>query len=499
MSVGSKSSARFGLPHEVRLVRLPLFDVGVTVTLIDDLLTRTQRHAADFLNSLDRQPVCATATLGELRHRLGVALNDEGMSPTEVVDDLVAATAGGHLGSAGGRFFAWVIGGAVPSALAADWLVSTWDNNAALYACGPASAVVEEVAGDWVKDILNLPAAASFAFTTGCQMAHVTCLAAARHALLRDRGWDVETLGLCGAPRIRVLATEHRHGSVTRALRFLGLGSSSLEPLATDSDSTVPPGVLQTALRASDVPTIVVLDAADLNVGAIDPFAELIPLAKTAGAWVHVDGAFGLWARASVRQRHLVAGIESANSWATDAHKWLNTPKDIGIALVSDVAAHKAAMCINAAYLSTDGDARDQIDWTPDWTRRARGFPVYAALRELGRHGVASLIDRCCDHADALVMGLTALPSVELVARPTLNQGLVRFLSCRPDATEADHDARTNHVIDAINREGTAFFSGTTWRGRRAMRISVVNWRTTAADDVRTIAAVASVLETNCE
>jgi glutamate/tyrosine decarboxylase-like PLP-dependent enzyme len=469
------------------------------MTLIDDLLARTQRHAADFLNNLDRQPVAATATLAELRQRLGVALNDDGMSPTEVVDDLVAATAGGHLGSAGGRFFAWVIGGAVPSALAADWLVSTWDNNAALYTCAPASAVVEEVAGAWVKDILNLPAAASFAFTTGCQMAHVTCLAAARHALLRDRGWDVETLGLCGAPRIRVLATEHHHGSVTRAVRFLGLGSRSLEPLATDSDSTVPPLVLQTALSASDTPTIVILDAADLNVGAIDPFDELIPMAKAAGAWVHVDGAFGLWARASVRRRHLVTGIEKADSWATDAHKWLNTPKDIGIALVRDVSAHKAAMSINAAYLSADNDARDQIDWTPEWTRRARGFPVYAALRELGRHGVASLIDRCCDHADALALGLTAVPGVDLVARPTLNQCLVRFLSRRPGATQADHDARTNHVIDAINREGTAFFSGTTWRGRRAMRISVVNWRTTTDDVARTIAAVARVLEIDLE
>jgi aromatic-L-amino-acid decarboxylase len=257
--------------------------------------------------------------------------------------------------------------------------------------------------------------------------------------------------------------------------------------------------VLQTALRASEMPTIVVLEAADLNVGAIDPFDELIPMAKTAGAWVHVDGAFGLWARASVRRRHLLAGIEKADSWATDAHKWLNTPKDIGIALVRDVAAHKAAMSINAAYLSADGDARDQIDWTPDWTRRARGFPVYAALRELGRHGVASLIDRCCDHADALALGLSALPSVDLVARPTLNQCLVRFLSCRPDATEADHDARTNHVIDVINREGTAFFSGTTWRGRRAMRISVVNWRTTADDVARSIAAVGRVLETDLE
>ena len=461
---------------------------------IEELLMRTQRHATEFLNGLDDRPVGATATLGELRRRLAVPLTARGMDAGRVVDDLVAATAGGHLGSAGSRFFAWVIGGALPSALAADWLVSTWDNNATLYACGPASAVVEEIAGVWVKDILRLPAAASFAFTTGCQMAHVTCLAAARHALLRDRGWDVELSGLGGAPRIRVLSTEHRHGSITRALRLLGMGSDCLVPLDTDSRSRLAPETLRAALRESDAPTVVVLDAADLNVGAIDPFAELIPLAKDGGAWVHVDGAFGLWARASERYKSLADGVERADSWATDAHKWLNTPKDIGIAVVADVPAHRAAMGITAAYLSADGDARDALDWTPDWTRRARGFPVYAALRELGRDGVANLVDRCCDYADKLTLGLSALPGVELIARPSLNQGLVRFLDGRPDATPADHDARTDWAIKAINREGTAFFSGTTWKGRRAMRISVVNWRTNADAVERTLKAVAAVI-----
>jgi aromatic-L-amino-acid decarboxylase len=325
-------------------------------------------------------------------------------------------------------------------------------------------------------------------------MAHVTCLAAARHALLGARGWKVEEDGLCGAPRIRVLANEHRHGSVTRALRLLGMGSGSLEPLLTDSHARLAPRTLETALRQSAAPTIVILDAADLNVGAVDPFLKLIPLARAAGAWIHVDGAFGLWARASARQRHWVEGIEQADSWATDAHKWLNTPKDIGIAIVADVAAHKAAMAIAAAYLSSDGDARDQIDWTPDWTRRARGFPVYAALRELGRDGIENLIDRCCACAAQLVAGLAELRDVELVAPPTLNQGLVRFLDSRPTATAADHDARTDWAIEAINREGTAFFSGTTWKDRRAMRVSVVNWRTSTQDVERTLRAVAGVL-----
>jgi glutamate/tyrosine decarboxylase-like PLP-dependent enzyme len=466
------------------------------MTDIDILLDRTRRHAVDFLDGLDQRPVRPTATLDELRRRLGARLDYRGIDPTQVIDDLVAATSGGHLGSASGRSFAWVMGGALPSALAADWLVSTWDNNAALYLSAPASAVVEEVAGQWVKDILGLPADASFAFTTGCQMAHFTCLAAARHALLSKMGWDVERDGLFNAPKIRVLANEHRHGSLTRALRFLGFGSNSLESLETDPDARLEPAVLSAAMaRTPAVPTIVVLHAADLNVGAFDPFVELISLAKSRGAWVHVDGAFGLWARASARHRALADGIEQADSWATDAHKWLNTPQDIGIAIVADAAAHKAAMDVSASYLSSDGCARDPIDWTPEWTRRARGFPVYAALRELGRAGTANLVDRCCEHALQLVRGLGALHEVEVVAYPTLNQGLVRFLDKHPHATAAAHDVKTDHMIEAINREGSAFFSGTTWQGRRVMRISVVNWRTTNEDVERTVRAVAEVLE----
>jgi aromatic-L-amino-acid decarboxylase len=461
---------------------------------IRSLLERTQAYAADFIEGLNERPVAATVDAATLRRRLGLALSDAGIAAERVIDDLVSATEGGHLGSAGGRFFAWVIGSALPSALAADWLTATWDNNAALYACGPAASVVEEVAGAWVKDVLDLPRDASFAFTTGCQMAHFTCLAAARHALLRDRRWNVERDGLNGAPALRVLATEHRHGSVERALRFLGIGTAALVSLATDQDERVTSAALITALRTSDAPTIVVLDAADLKVGAIDPFAELVPIARAAGAWVHIDGAFGLWARASGRYWDKLAGVELAHSWATDAHKWLNTPKDIGIAIVSDTAAHRAAMAISADYLTHDGDTRDQIDWTPDWTRRARGFAVYAALRELGRNGVADLIDRSCEHAAALANGIMALRGAELLATPTLNQALVRFRLSEQNATEEDHDARTAAVIAAVNAEGTAFFSGTVWKGRRAMRISVINWRTSASDVEATIAAVERVL-----
>ena len=458
-------------------------------------LMRARDHAVAYLDGLDSHPVAATATAQLLKERLDVGLALEGIAPARIIDELVQATEGGHLGSAGGRFFAWVIGGALPSALAADWLVSTWDNNAVLYACGPASAVIEDIAGAWVKSLLGLPAEASFAFTTGCQMAHFTCLAAARNAVLKARDWDVEEQGLNGAPRIRILANHHRHGSVDRALRFLGLGTGALEPVATGADARMSVAALGQALKRGDAPTIVILNAADLNVGAMDAFAEIVPIAHAARAWVHVDGAFGLWARTSAKYGAQAAGIETADSWATDAHKWLNTPKDIGIAVVRDAQAHQRAMGITASYISSQKESRDQIDWTPDWTRRARGIPVYAAIRELGRAGVAALVERCCAHAEKLAAELGRLDGAELVAPASLNQALIRFIDPAPGAGGADHDRFTEDMIAAINEEGTAFFSAATWEGRRVMRISVVNWRTTDQDIALTIAAVSRVLK----
>jgi len=456
-------------------------------------LKTAHEHAIEFLEGLNSRTVGATKSIAELRDALEGTLPAGGTAPDAVIDALVEATKGGHLGSASGRFFAWVIGGALPSALAADWLTSTWDNNATIAACGPAAAVVEERAGAWVKELLGLPGDASFAFTTGCQMAHFTCLAAARHALLKGAGHDVEASGMWAAPPIRVLSTEHRHGSITRALRFLGFGSTCLQALETNEEHRLTADTVERALGESDAPTIVILDAADLNVGAMDEFEGIIPIARAAGAWVHIDGAFGLWARASDRHAHLAKGVDLADSWATDAHKWLNTPKDNGIAIVRDVEAHRAAMTIGADYIPASATVRDQIDWTPDWTRRARGIPVYAAIHELGRNGLAEMIDRCCDMAKRLADGLAEMPGIELVFRPTLNQGLVRFLDPRDGASDEQHDAFTDAMIDAINAEGTAFFSGTLWKGRRAMRISVVNWQTSAKDVDRTLNAIACI------
>jgi glutamate/tyrosine decarboxylase-like PLP-dependent enzyme len=456
-------------------------------------LERAVSHAFAHLDGLETSPVGARASLADLRKALGRPLPERGMPATQVIDELVADTRDGLLGSQGGRFFGWVIGGGVPAAMAADWLTTVWDQNAAVYACSPAAAVVEEVAGAWLRTLFDLPDDASFAFTTGSQMAHVTCLAAARHAVLAARGWDVAQKGLGGAPRIRILASADRHGSVDRAVRLLGFGAEAIVSLAVDGEGRVRPDALATAL-VLDAPTILVLQAGELNLAAFDPFEELAPMARAAGAWTHVDGAFGLWAKANPALKHLVRGVELCDSWSTDAHKYLNVPYDSGLAFMRDAAAHQAAMTLSTSYLPGGTAGRDEIDWNPEFSRRARGFAAYAALRELGREGLADLIARTCRLARALGEGIGRLSGAELIAVSDLNQALVCFHSVRPGATQSDHDQATDQVIAAINVSGEALFGGVTWRGRRAMRISVCNWRTNDDDVARTIAAVESVL-----
>lgn len=458
-------------------------------------LTRAFDHATAWLDGLDTAPVAAPASLPDLRRALGRPLTAQGIPAAQVIDDLAADATPGINASQGGRFFGWVIGGGTPAAIAADWLTTVWDQNACLYASGPAAAVVEEVAGGWLKDLFDLPHEASFAFVTGCQMAHVTCLAAARHAVLRDRGWDVERQGLFGAPPIRVLVNPERHGSVDVALRLLGFGTDAIQLLPLDEDRRVTAEGLSAALAARDAPTIVILQAGELNLAAFDPFAELAPIARAAGAWTHVDGAFGLWAKVSPQRRHLTEGIELADSWTTDGHKYLNVPYDSGLAFVRDAEAHRAAMSYVSTYLPAGGGlARDPIDWNPEFSRRARGFTVYAALRELGRDGLAELVERTCRHARTLAEGLGALPNAQLLSASGLNQGLVRFLDPDSAASPADHDRRTDAIIAAVNASGEALFGGVTWRGMRCMRVSVSNWRTNEVDVARAIAAVTAAL-----
>ncbi len=453
-------------------------------------LESAARIALEYIEGLDQRPVGARTQGAALREQFHRQLTDDGIPVEQVIAELARDADPGLMASAGGRFFAWVIGGVTPSALAADWLATAWDQNAVLASTSPAAAAVEEIAGTWLKEILHLPAEASFAFVTGCQMAHVTCMAAARHALLEKSGWDVEEQGMSGAPRIRLLTSDQRHGSFERAIRLLGFGSASFEYLATNANGTLSAAALQDALERSPARAIVLLQAGEINTGFYDSFAELIPIAHRHDAWVHVDGAFGLWAAASPRYRHFVEGVELADSWATDGHKWLNVPQDCGYAFVRHAAAHRASMTYDAPYLIQDAELRDPMHWNPDWSRRARGFPTNAALRTLGHSGVASLIETCCDHARAIVDGIGSLPGAQVLWPPTINQGLVRFL----DSRGLDHDRRTNEIIAAVNATGEAFFAGTTWRGMRVMRVSVCSGATTSPDVERTIRAFERVL-----
>ena len=453
------------------------------------------RYSLAHLEGLEHCPVAATASLDALRERIGKPFAENGIAPDRVITELAEDVEGGIMGSAGGRYFAGVKGGALPAALAADWLAAAWDQNAVLYSTGPAAAIVEETVGAWLKDIFGLPTGASFALVTGCQMGHATSLAAARHAILAKHGWDVEQRGLFGAPRIRILSGQDRHGSTARAIRLLGVGLDQIVDLATDEEGRLRIDAMENALVDDpDAPTIVLTQAGEINTGAYDPFETIIPIARRYGAWVHVDGAIGLWAAASPNHRHLVRDVGQADSWATDGHKWLNVPYDCGYAFVADAEAHRASMTYRAPYLIQDGQARDQMDWTPEWSRRARAFPTYAALRQLGRKGLSDLVERCSRHAHSLVTRMGRLPGAEMLWEPVINQGLVRFLDPKPGATDRDHDRRTDEVIEAICATGEAVFGGTTWRGRRAMRVSVCNWQTSDQDVERVIDAVAGVL-----
>ena len=445
------------------------------------LLHRVADDAADWLDSLAERPVRPALTPAEMV--VADVLPDAPMAVENVVSDLVREATPGLMAMGSPRFLGFVVGGAHPAGLAADWLATAWDQNAAMAAVTPAVAALESVAGAWVLDLLGLPADASFAFVTGCQMAHVTALAAARHRVLANAGHDVERDGLAGAPPIRVLSGDERHATVDRALRFLGLGTGALETVAVDARGALRADALRAALGNGDGrPTIVVAQAGNVNTGAIDPLADVCAAAREAGAWVHVDGAFGLWAAASPSRRTLVRGAELADSWTTDAHKWLNVPYDCGIAVVRDAEAHRAATSTAAAYLVQDpGGPREPLDWTPEFSRRARGVAVYATLRALGRDGVAELVDRLCACAEQFAARLAATDGFEVVAQG-LNQTLVRV---------GDDDAVTAATLAAVQADGTCWPSGTAWRGRGCIRLSVCNWQTTALDVDRSVDALA--------
>jgi glutamate/tyrosine decarboxylase-like PLP-dependent enzyme len=347
----------------------------------------------------------------------------------------------------------------------------------------PAASVVEEVAARWLLELLGLPADASVGFVTGGQMANFTCLAAARGYVLAKSGWDVETNGLHGAPRVRVIAGEERHVTIDRALRYLGIGTAGIEILPADDQGRMRPESLQTVLARSDDPAIVCAQAGNVNSGAFDPIKEICEIAHQGDAWLHVDGAFGLWAAVSEQYRQLVEGIEQADSWATDAHKWLNVPYDSGLAFCAHPQSHRAAMGVHAAYLvhSEGGTERDEMDWSPEFSRRARAFPVYAAVRALGCSGIAEVVERNCACARRFADGLSLAEGVQVLNDVVLNQVLVRF---------DDDDAKTRTVVRRVQEDGTCWLSGSTWKGKAVMRISVSNWSTSEEDIDRSIEAV---------
>jgi glutamate/tyrosine decarboxylase-like PLP-dependent enzyme len=438
---------------------------------IRDVLARTAQLAADYVESLGERPIFPDVTPEQLREALGRPLPDEPLPPEQVVEELVAAAEPGVVALGSGRYFGFVIGGALPAALAADWLTSTWDQNAGLYVGGPSASVVEQVTRGWLIDLLGLPPESSVGFVTGTQMAHVTGLAAARRHVLDAVGWDVGAKGLTGGPQLTVLAAEQRHVTVDRALRLLGLGAPTV--VASDSQGRLVPEALREAL--GEGPTIVCAQAGEVNTGAFDPLPEIADACQAAGAWLHVDGAFGIWAAVSPRLRHLVEGLERADSWTTDAHKWLNVPYDSGIVFCKHPDSHRAAMTVAAAYLIQDEGSRrvrDQVDWVPEFSRRARGFAVYAALRSLGRTGLVELVERCCDGATRFAERIVELEGVEVLNEVALNQVLFRF----------DSDERTDEVLARVQESGRIWLSGTTWDGRKAIRVSVSNWQTGAEE-----------------
>lgn len=441
-------------------------------------LERAHAHAEAFLDTLEDRPVWPRATYDEMLAALGGRLPSAPSDPAAVVDELVAAADPGLVAMAGARFWGFVIGGSLPAALAADWLTSAWDQNAGLSAATPAAAAVETVAAGWMLELLGLPPTSSVGFVTGAMMANFSCLAAARHAVLSSAGWDVAERGLFGAPPVRVVVGADRHETIDRSAQFLGLGQHALVVVDSDDQGRMSPRALADGLAGGAGPAIVCLQAGEVHTGAFDPFEPLVEIARAHAAWVHVDGAFGLWAAASDSTRLLVAGFADADSWTTDAHKTLNVPYDCGLAIVRDPAWTRAVFGLHADYLIAATE--DPLERTPEFSRRARGFPVWAALRSLGSAGVAALVERLCASARRLADGLATVPGVEVLNDVVFTQVLVRF----------GDDARTADIGQRILADGTCVITPASWRGRVALRCSMSSWATTPDDVDRSVDAI---------
>jgi glutamate/tyrosine decarboxylase-like PLP-dependent enzyme len=445
-------------------------------TILRDAAERGIRYR----ESLDERPVGPLPEARAATARFDEALPEDGRDDAETLAFLDDIGSPASVAMAGPRFFGFVIGGSMPVTVAANWLATAWDQNSVMSEVTPALAMLEEVTRRWLCELLGLPRDSGAGFVTGATVANFTALAAARHKVLADVGWDVEKDGLIGAPPVTVIIGDEAHPTLTKSLGLLGLGRDRAVRVPVDGQGRM----IADAVPEVDGPTIVCTQAGNINTGAFDPVAEICRAVRPAGAWVHVDGAFGLWAAAVPAMRHLLAGFEEADSWATDAHKWLNVPYDSGVAMTRDAAALKAAMAITADYLPTDAGLRNPSDYTPELSRRARGIDVWAALRSLGRRGVEDLVVRCCDHAQRFAAGLRD-GGYEILNDVVLNQVLVSF----------GDDETTQRTIAAIQQGGTCWCGGTVWQGRRAMRISVCNWSTTTADVDASLAAMLACAE----
>ena len=437
--------------------------------------------ATSYLDSVASRHVGGTTTAAALTAALGGPLPSGGSDPVEVLQQLNANADPGIVATVGPRYFGFVTGGAVPVTVAADWISSAWDQNGALYVMSPAAAVIEDIVSGWLLELLGLPEGSSVGFTTGCHMANFTCLAAARHEVLRRAGWNVEAQGLQRAPRVRVIAGGEVHISAVGALRYLGFGTEEVEMIAVDDQGRMRAELLEAALGRFDGPTIVCAQVGNVSTGASDPIDAIVKAAHARGAWVHVDGAFGLWAAAVPELRSQVTGVEHADSWATDAHKWLNVPYDSGLAIVAHPAPQRAAMSMKASYLQRGTDEeRIGMDWVPESSRRARVLPLYALIRTLGRDGVAEMVRRNCTLARRMADALAAKPGVTILNDVVLNQVLVHFKD----------DAITQQVIAKVQAEGTCWAGGAFWQNQQAMRISVSNWSTSEEDIDRSAEAI---------
>lgn len=438
-------------------------------------------RARRYLTGVDERPVREEATVDELRAAFDRKLPDEGEDPATVIDELAEAAEPGLIALGNPRYFGFVIGGTLPAALGAEWLTTAWDQIASLYVCGPSASVAEEVSGRWVLELLGLPAKAGFGLTTGGTMANFSGIAAGRHAVLERLGWDVESKGLNGAPAVRVLVGEHAHATIFVALRLLGLGDENAIRVRADDAGRMDPEALAAELERGEGPAIVCAQAGEVNTGCFDPFPALAEICEQHDAWLHVDGAVGLWAASSRKFDSLTEGLERADSWSTDAHKWLNVPYDCGFIAVADPDHLRGAMGISAPYLKPASDARDSYQYVPESSRRARGFPLYAALRSLGRNGVAELVERSSSLAGLMATELDGDPALEVINEVVINQVLVAAVG--DDTGELTADA-----VERIQQDGTCWLAATRWRGRPAIRVSVCNWQT-SEDDIRRSAA----------